>query len=312
VSKPSTPVSTPKPSTSTSAPKPSTLTPTAVYTPNPAPSKLVTYTPPKPQTQYQQVAAANQQAAKSTPNALTVAGRFLKGAFEAGKDAVIGAATMAYKFAAPESAIKNGLEIAAAGFELGKKIGENPQAALKGAKDAVVNEWNKFKDGDANVKAEYVGRVVFDAGLSIVGTKGIDKLAKAGKAADAAADLSKLQKLAGKATKAVDEGAVKGTSGSYAPERPLPRTKHGDPMPDSDAPHTQLGQRDDGYGSYNQARTWEVNPNGNGVTTTKDIDFSNHNSPDIHPNPHQHTLTPNNHKTAPKGGYQRGGPEPLK
>ena len=31
----------------------------------------------------------------------------------------------------------------------------------------------------------------------------------------------------------------------------------------------------------------------------------------IHPNPHQHRLTPNNPRTSPKGGFKRGKPEPL-
>jgi RHS repeat-associated protein len=106
------------------------------------------------------------------------------------------------------------------------------------------------------------------------------------------------------------EGGFK--AGRYAPDRELPRTKHGDPIPDTDVPHTQLGKRDDGYGPYNQARTWEQNTNGKGITATEDIDFSDHRSPDIHPNPHKHKLTPNNPKTAPKGGYKRGSPELFK
>lgn len=48
-----------------------------------------------------------------------------------------------------------------------------------------------------------------------------------------------------------------------------------------------------------------------GVTATKDIDFSNHLTPKIHPNPHQHTLTPNNPTLAPKGGYYRGLAQPF-
>ena len=98
--------------------------------------------------------------------------------------------------------------------------------------------------------------------------------------------------------------------GSYAPNRALPRTKHGDPIPDSKYPHTQLGQRTDGGHTYNQARTWDYNAKGN-LGAKKDIDFSNHGAPSTHPNPHQHRLTPNNPAAEPKGGYQRGAPEPL-
>ena len=99
--------------------------------------------------------------------------------------------------------------------------------------------------------------------------------------------------------------------GSYAPERSLPRSRYGDPIPDVDVPHTQLGKRDDGYGPYNQARTWEMRCNGKGITATIDIDFSDHGSPSSHSKPHQHRLTPNNPNIAPRGGYRRGDPESL-
>ena len=100
-------------------------------------------------------------------------------------------------------------------------------------------------------------------------------------------------------------------NGKYAPKRELPRTKHGDPIPDTDVPHTQLGQRTDNGNTYNQARTWETNPNGKGVTAKMDYDFSDHGMPLNHPNPHQHPLTPANLKLAPKGGYHRGPAETL-
>ncbi len=93
----------------------------------------------------------------------------------------------------------------------------------------------------------------------------------------------------------------------YTPDRRLPRTKHGDPVPDVDLPHTQLGRGKDGTP---QARTWEVGENGN-LQPTKDIDFGDHGFPEGHPNPHQHKLTPANPDLAPKGGMHRGDPEPL-
>lgn len=102
-----------------------------------------------------------------------------------------------------------------------------------------------------------------------------------------------------------------GAPGSYAPNRALPRTKHGDPIPDVDAPHTQLGTRTDGTGSYNQARQWEVDPSTGRLQPTRDIDFTDHGYPATHPTPHQHPLTPNNPATVPGGGVQRGQPEPM-
>jgi hypothetical protein len=82
------------------------------------------------------------------------------------------------------------------------------------------------------------------------------------------------------------------------------------PVPDVDAPHSQLGQSKPKYGSEPQAREWDYGPNGK-LQPQRDIDFSDHGTPEIHANPHQHELTPNNPKLAPKGGYKRGGPKPL-
>ncbi len=93
----------------------------------------------------------------------------------------------------------------------------------------------------------------------------------------------------------------------YFPNRLLPRTKGGDPVPDSDLPHTQLGK---GKGGYPQAREWGEGENGK-VCPKYDYDFTDHGTPEYHPNPHQHPLKPNNPATAPKGGYKRGGAEPL-
>ena len=85
----------------------------------------------------------------------------------------------------------------------------------------------------------------------------------------------------------------------YASDRPLPKDKDGIPIPDTDAPHTQLGIRKK---QYPQAR--EFDKDGNPV---RDIDFTDHNSPEIHPNPHQHP-----YKNNPNGGTpQRGPAQPL-
>ena len=93
--------------------------------------------------------------------------------------------------------------------------------------------------------------------------------------------------------------------------RQIPRTKHGDPIPDVDVPHTQLGQRIDNGITYDQAVEWMPKPDGSGIRATRRIDFSDHGFPADHPNPHQHILKPNNPKIDPKGGYTPGPPEPL-
>lgn len=103
---------------------------------------------------------------------------------------------------------------------------------------------------------------------------------------------------------------AKGKPGSYTPDRTLPTDKQGVPVPDSPDPHTQLGRSKPKYGSEPQAREWDHGSNGK-LQPKRDIDFTDHGTPDIHPNPHQHALTPNNPALAPKGGYQRGPQEPL-
>lgn len=69
-------------------------------------------------------------------------------------------------------------------------------------------------------------------------------------------------------------------------------------MPDSPYPHTQLGKREGGSGTYRQTREWE---NGQPI---KDTDWTNHGRKD-HTDPHDHWYKPN-----PTGGTpKRGGPE---
>ncbi|CRG51914.1 hypothetical protein [Yersinia wautersii] len=90
--------------------------------------------------------------------------------------------------------------------------------------------------------------------------------------------------------------------GSYRPERALPRDKFGNAIPDVDLPHTQIGTKSGRKGSYTQAREWGYD--GNGILVPKrDIDFTDHGRPDGHPNPHQHSYTPN-----PSGGTLQHGP----
>jgi len=97
------------------------------------------------------------------------------------------------------------------------------------------------------------------------------------------------------------------------PDRELPTNKHGEYIPDSDLPHSQLGRSKPKYGSEPQAREWNYGSNGK-LQPQRDIDFTDHGYPSAHPHvPHQHKLTPHNPTLAPKGGYQRekGGGSPL-
>lgn len=88
----------------------------------------------------------------------------------------------------------------------------------------------------------------------------------------------------------------------YVPDRPLPVTGDGIPLPESDAPHTELGTRNGRKGKYPQAR--EFDKDGKPV---RDIDFTDHGKPHRHPNPHQHRREDN-----PTGGSRsREDAEPL-
>jgi hypothetical protein len=103
---------------------------------------------------------------------------------------------------------------------------------------------------------------------------------------------------------------AKGSPGSYTPDRALPTDKRGVPLPDSPHPHSQLGRSKPKYGSEPQAREWQHGSNGS-LQPQRDIDFTDHGTPSIHPKPHQHRLTPNNPELAPQGGFRRGPPESL-
>jgi hypothetical protein len=76
---------------------------------------------------------------------------------------------------------------------------------------------------------------------------------------------------------------------------PLPRDKHGVPVPQSNVEHTQIGGRAGRKGDYRQTRQW--NTNGKEVKTT---DWTDHGRG--HPNPHDHFVEPN----ATGGTHQRG------
>jgi RHS repeat-associated protein len=91
----------------------------------------------------------------------------------------------------------------------------------------------------------------------------------------------------------------------YAPDRPLPTNEDGVPIPEADAPHTELGNKESKRRpgeKYPQAR--EFDENGKPVKT---IDFTDHGEPSVHTNPHEHPYKPN-----PTGGTPiRGDPQPL-
>jgi hypothetical protein len=86
----------------------------------------------------------------------------------------------------------------------------------------------------------------------------------------------------------------KASWGNYRPAERLRMDSHGNKIPDSSQPHTQIGhsrRRD-----YTQAREWGHNAEGQ-LVVKKDIDFTDHGRPSNHPNPHQHVYLDN-----PTGG----------
>ncbi len=88
--------------------------------------------------------------------------------------------------------------------------------------------------------------------------------------------------------------------GSWFPKRSLPRDNHGRNIPDSEFPHTQLGQGR--KGTYPAAREF-----GNDGEVIRDIHWTDHGRAAQHTNPHQHRYSDN-----PTGGDKKRGPaEPL-
>jgi RHS repeat-associated protein len=119
--------------------------------------------------------------------------------------------------------------------------------------------------------------------------------------------------VAGKllAKRAAKGGGAYVKSNAPAVQRTLPKDKNGILQPDVDVPHTHLGRSTKSHGAGPQAREWMYDDKGR-LVPTRDIDFTDHNMPSIHPNPHQHTLTPANPKNPVGGGFHRGDSEPLK
>lgn len=87
---------------------------------------------------------------------------------------------------------------------------------------------------------------------------------------------------------------------NYTPNRKLPQNEHGLKVPDSDYPHTQLGQRTSKRTgeTYRQTREWggKGDRGYDGNTPKKDTDWTNHNRPQNHPNPHDHPYAPDTGK----------------
>ena len=90
----------------------------------------------------------------------------------------------------------------------------------------------------------------------------------------------------------------------YVPDRPLATTEDGVPIPDTDAPHTQLGTKESKRRGEKYPQAREFDAKGNPV---REIDFTDHDQPNKHPNPHQHSRKPNSTGGTPS----REDPEPL-
>ncbi|TVZ37116.1 RHS repeat-associated protein [Alteromonadaceae bacterium 2753L.S.0a.02] len=107
--------------------------------------------------------------------------------------------------------------------------------------------------------------------------------------------------VASEAADSGDSGDSNDGSGERTADDPLPRDENGNPVPESDAPHTQLGTKSGRSGEYKQGR--EFGEKGEHI---KDIDFTDHGRSD-HDNPHEHPIEPNETGGTPR----RGPPRPL-
>jgi len=86
------------------------------------------------------------------------------------------------------------------------------------------------------------------------------------------------------------------TTDVYAPDRDLPRTEDGVPVPDTEAPHTQLGRRTGSRTGERYPQAREFDSSGR---PTRDVDFTDHGRPKEHPTPHQHRYDPETGKRLP-------------
>jgi len=88
--------------------------------------------------------------------------------------------------------------------------------------------------------------------------------------------------------------------GGYKPNEGLPKDKHGHKVPSSDNPHTQIGSKKSRRTgeSYRQTREWggKGDRGYDGRTPKKDTDWTDHNRPSNHTNPHDHKYNPDTGK----------------
>ena len=89
----------------------------------------------------------------------------------------------------------------------------------------------------------------------------------------------------------------------FSPPRALPRGSHGEHLPESDFPHTQLGTQSGRRGSYPQTKEWGAKcDRGYDGNTPKDVkDWTNHGRGRDHPDPHRHPYNP---ETGKKGSAE--------
>ncbi len=83
--------------------------------------------------------------------------------------------------------------------------------------DAATEAYDEFKEGDADVKARYIGRAVGEGILVAAGTKGVDKASKAARIGDIASDTAKITKVT---FKNIDEGLNFATTPAKHMENP--------------------------------------------------------------------------------------------
>ncbi|AFK85431.1 MULTISPECIES: peptidoglycan-binding protein [Thermoanaerobacterium] len=155
----------------------------------------------------------------------------------------------------------------------------HPAETVNAIKNETVKTYNEFKNGDANTKAKILGDITGEVALSVIGTKGIDKVAKAVKevgviartaeAAETVDDAAKAEKIVCTVEKTIEASVVKTTDNK---------------IPITNKPNSVV-ERIDTDGNIIQRRYYDSN--GRAV---KDIDYTNHGNPNQHPEvPHEHT-----------------------
>lgn len=177
---------------------------------------------------------------------------------------------------------------------------------------SLKNKWEQFEAANTAGKISMATEGAREAALyALVGavSEGVGDvvLPTAGRFAGSAWEKARLfgGRFFGGTEDLVDENLQpKPNWGSYRPKERLRKDIYGNKVPESNRPHSQIGSSR--KGTYTQARTWGYNSEGK-LVPKKDIDFTDHNRPSVHPNPHQHRYLPN-----PTGGtLMRGDPEPL-